>query len=741
VVVVVALLALQAREAERSSGRRMGFNGVPGVVGVLAKEVEPETPAARAGLQAGDQVVAVDGHRIGSIVDYDSRAAEFQRGRPVSLTILRRGREIALRAVPGVPTRWFTLVLSALASLAYLALALIALAHWRRDPRIRLLAAFASAVTIEMAMPVLLIGHTTLAAILTSAFFLLTGLELGLEFHLMSLIPTPHPWAVRHRWLTPLLYATGLTIGAICCAAFLAETLWNSQILPWTADVNNRILSRLVLPLWAVGVTALLVHQVRRTAEPQGRNQARLVLAGTLPWAVYLVATAGYELTRGALPFWTLSVETLVLLVSPVAFLIAIARYRLFDIEVVARHGLVYTSLTGALLLVFYAALGAGSALFSQLLDRREPVWAVSFATLILGLLFSPLRQAMQGWIERRFFPEREALRTRLLDLASELSAFGKLPRMASYLVDHLVEIFSARSAALLIANPETGLLSLLGSTEREPETGVLIPPSDPAVEQLRKAHRPLPAGLLLARSASLAHAFAEIESRGMVTPLLNQGRLVGVLGVGRRNDSRTYNVEELDLLSLLAHHVAIVFENARLFESATYESLTGLLRREAVLEQLDRELERAIRYRRPLAVAMADLDHFKEVNDRYGHLAGDLLLKRVARVLGSAVRSTDWIGRYGGEEFLLILPETELAGAAAVAEKIRSLVQGTSVPMEDGSPAKVTISIGIATLDDVAQQVQAKVVSRDLIAAADRSLYVAKGAGRNCIHPLVRVA
>src|SRR5262249_24642737 len=179
------------------------------------------------------------------------------------------------------------------------------------------------------------------------------------------------------------------------------------------------------------------------------------------------------------------------------------------------------------------------------------------------------------------------------------------------------------------------------------------------------------------------------------------------------------------------------VFENARLFESATYESLTGLLRREAALEQLDRELERALRYRRPLAVAMADLDHFKEANDRYGHLARDLLLKRVARVLGSAVRSTDWIGRYGGEEFLLILPETELPGASAVAEKIRTLVQQTSVPMEDGTPARVTISIGIATLDDVAQQGQGKVIARDLIAAADRSLYAAKGAGRNCIHPL----
>jgi diguanylate cyclase (GGDEF)-like protein len=182
------------------------------------------------------------------------------------------------------------------------------------------------------------------------------------------------------------------------------------------------------------------------------------------------------------------------------------------------------------------------------------------------------------------------------------------------------------------------------------------------------------------------------------------------------------------------------VFETARLFESATYESLTGLLRREAILEQLERELERAARYHRPLTVAMADLDHFKEVNDRYGHLAGDALLNRVAQVAASGLLSTDAIGRYGGEEFLIVLPETDIAGACAVAEKIRGLVQRASVPMEDGSLAQVTISIGLSTLQDFGPR-QSRVTARDLIAAADRSLYEAKNSGRNRIYPLVAVA
>jgi diguanylate cyclase (GGDEF)-like protein len=135
--------------------------------------------------------------------------------------------------------------------------------------------------------------------------------------------------------------------------------------------------------------------------------------------------------------------------------------------------------------------------------------------------------------------------------------------------------------------------------------------------------------------------------------------------------------------------------------------------------------------------MAMADLDYFKEVNDRYGHLAGDTLLKTISQVASEGLRSTDWIGRYGGEEFLVILPETDILGAVSVAEKIRALVQMTSVPMDDGSVARVTISIGLASLRDL-QPRQVRPSARDLIAAADRSLYEAKNNGRNRVFPLV---
>ena len=195
-------------------------------------------------------------------------------------------------------------------------------------------------------------------------------------------------------------------------------------------------------------------------------------------------------------------------------------------------------------------------------------------------------------------------------------------------------------------------------------------------METRSKASRPLTERVLAAKGGILASKLQELDAAYAV-PLVAQGQLIGVLTVGSKESGDRFPGEELELLNLLAHHVAIVFQNARLFESATYESLTGLLRREAILEILDQELERADRYDRPLTVGMADLDHFKEVNDRYGHLAGDTLLKQVAEVLAGGLRSTDAVGRYGGEEFLIVLPETDLAGARVVADKLRRLVEG----------------------------------------------------------------
>ena len=155
------------------------------------------------------------------------------------------------------------------------------------------------------------------------------------------------------------------------------------------------------------------------------------------------------------------------------------------------------------------------------------------------------------------------------------------------------------------------------------------------------------------------------------------------------------------------------------------FDALTGVLSRRAVLEALDEEVERAKRHGHALTCLMLDLDRFKTINDTHGHQFGDKALHRVAQVVSGLCRTSDHLGRYGGEEFLMILPETPVDGAIRFAERVRQAVAEMSLePHEKG----ITLSIGVSGwLDDESS-------STSLIADADRALLDAKAAGRNCV-------
>jgi two-component system, cell cycle response regulator len=167
-----------------------------------------------------------------------------------------------------------------------------------------------------------------------------------------------------------------------------------------------------------------------------------------------------------------------------------------------------------------------------------------------------------------------------------------------------------------------------------------------------------------------------------------------------------------------------------KLAEGALHDPLTGLYNRRHLDERLSSELAAADRHQRPVSVLMIDVDHFKEVNDAHGHLAGDEALKMVASVLRDAVRKEDVLARYGGEEFVVIARETALDGGHALAERIRSAVERTTCPWE-ARELGVTVSIGVTVSVGLAGFVPGR-SERELLEAADRALYLAKQGGRN---------
>jgi diguanylate cyclase (GGDEF)-like protein len=156
-------------------------------------------------------------------------------------------------------------------------------------------------------------------------------------------------------------------------------------------------------------------------------------------------------------------------------------------------------------------------------------------------------------------------------------------------------------------------------------------------------------------------------------------------------------------------------------------DSLTGLLNKKALIERFASELTRVKRYRSEMSLILCDIDSFKEINDTHGHTCGDEVLKKVSKILKNSVRTNDIVGRYGGDEFLLVLPETSRGGAEELAERIRDTVQKEEIAVAGGKPITTTLSLGIAHFSDGGEA-----YVQELIDRADKALYTSKRTGKN---------
>jgi diguanylate cyclase (GGDEF)-like protein len=210
--------------------------------------------------------------------------------------------------------------------------------------------------------------------------------------------------------------------------------------------------------------------------------------------------------------------------------------------------------------------------------------------------------------------------------------------------------------------------------------------------------------------------------------PMIIAGRPVGVLGVSSRPPLTEHS---RSILSAAAALLAVSLKNAELFrevrENSVRDPLTGCYRRAHALEVLENELRRARRSQLPLSAIMFDLDHFKNINDTQGHLAGDSVLVAVGTRMRSVLRGSDLKCRFGGEEFLIVLPDTPLEGARRVAESLRRDIEAHPVRWGQGEIC-ATASFGVAT------SAPGEIDALTLVSRADAALYHAKEGGRNCV-------
>ena len=231
-----------------------------------------------------------------------------------------------------------------------------------------------------------------------------------------------------------------------------------------------------------------------------------------------------------------------------------------------------------------------------------------------------------------------------------------------------------------------------------------------------------------LARTRTLA---AGLGSR-MVVPVRFRGKLFGVMQAFKQTGEPEFDRRDLELLGAMANQAAMAVENARLFDEvqrlANTDELTGLSNRRDLYERGQREMDRARRDDRPVSALMLDIDKFKLVNDTYGHSVGDEVLREIAVRIGKAVRDVDIVGRYGGEEFAVILPDSSLEVAVAVAERVRTEISERPFDTESG-PLPIFASLGVATALRSNNDAVGHLLDR-----ADTAMYQAKQSGGDLV-------
>lgn len=233
----------------------------------------------------------------------------------------------------------------------------------------------------------------------------------------------------------------------------------------------------------------------------------------------------------------------------------------------------------------------------------------------------------------------------------------------------------------------------------------------------------------MIFRSAAILASVAMI-------PLIHRGKLIGSINLGSADARRFTRRHASDFLAQLGVIASFCIENAvnraRLLRSGFTDVLTGWHNRRYLLVRLNEELARARRDGNHLVCLMLDVDHFKRINDTWGHAAGDAVLQELATRIDSQVRASDVAARYGGEEFIVLLPDTDNASGIRLAERIRVAISASPYDLPCGETVSITLSIGIAGVTPGPATEDLKTVGDSLIARADVALYRAKSGGRN---------
>lgn len=317
-----------------------------------------------------------------------------------------------------------------------------------------------------------------------------------------------------------------------------------------------------------------------------------------------------------------------------------------------------------------------------------------------------------------------------ILEIVFLMSSSQSLNEVLDTIMNKAKEVMEAEASSLMLLDPEGDELAfqIVQGPKKEVLQGFRLKIGEGIAGRVASTG----VSEVVNDVAKVPHHFKGVDEKSqyqtrnlLCAPLRIKRDIIGTVQVLNKKQG-DFSQDDLYLFEILASQAAISIEKARLYEEATRDGLTHLYIRRFFDVLLRDEFLRARREKKPLTLAMFDIDYFKKVNDTHGHQAGDEVLRKVADLLQDAARDQDIVARYGGEEFALIMPNTDAKTAAVLLEEIRRQVEARESFLE-ATPLQRTLSTGFVTWPDVAAGGPA-----DLVSCADKALYLSKENGRN---------
>ena len=319
-----------------------------------------------------------------------------------------------------------------------------------------------------------------------------------------------------------------------------------------------------------------------------------------------------------------------------------------------------------------------------------------------------------------------------LYNIGKAINYISDLKKLLQYILSQAIEITAAEKGSIMLYDMETDRLNirvLAGIADTAYQERVnnnevrcrSFRPGEGIAGRVFLTARPLVVNdtredeLFVGSDSSFVRSIACI-------PMVIYSETIGVINLTNKRHAAGFTEQDVHMLKAVADQAAVAVNKAQLWDMAVTDSLTGLYVRRYFMVKLQEEIHRAERYNKVLSVIMADLDHFKAVNDTYGHPAGDRVLEAIGKYLRKSIRDVDILARYGGEEFVFLLPDTDKDAAFCLAERLRAGLERLPV---NGLPTP-TLSLGIASYPSDATRLD------EIIRLADAALYEAKQAGRN---------